>query len=264
MNLTHPSEVRALLAEMDFKPSKSLGQNFLIDANIVQILLDAADIQSHETALEIGPGLGVLTAPIAERAAHLTAVEKDARLFARLQSALSAPNITLLNRDALDLDAPAYDADKMISNLPYSVGSRILMDAFAAITGPARIVVTVQLEVADRLVAKPDTKDYGLLTIAAQIRYAARRHKVVSPTCFFPPPAVKSAIVVLDRIPSPAPSALARKVRSLAARAFAHRRKQLGNILDADALTCAGIDPTLRPENLAPPTWLALAGALTD
>lgn len=264
MRLTSPNEVRGLLQQLDLKPSRALGQNFLIDANILGILLDAAALSRDDAVLEVGPGLGVLTGPMLGRAGRVVAVELDPRLHAHLARTLAAPNLTLIHADALDADLPGLLAgglNKLVSNLPYSVGSRVLVEACQAPARPARMVVTVQLEVADRLAAEPGSKDYGLLSIFAQLDYDIRVVKRISRTCFLPPPQVSSAIVRLDRRPTRhVPLRDEAVFRRLVRDCFAHRRKQIGSIVrDAKALAGAGIDPARRPETLAVSEWCALA-----
>lgn len=261
MNLTRPSEVRALLTDLDFHPSKSLGQNFLIDANILNIMLETAEVSGNDVVVEIGPGLGVLTGPLADRARRLVAIEKDKRLHAYLsQELISRTNVDLILSDAMDVDISALGATKVVANLPYSVGSRLLMNIFMAQEIPEKIVVTVQLEVADRLVAQPGSKDYGLLSVWAQLKYAVNIRKVISPTCFHPPPQVKSAIVEMARREPPVSLTRPDVFRDLVKRSFSHRRKQMGTILkDPTALATAGIDPRARPENLSVDDWVRLA-----
>lgn len=266
MKLTRPSDVRALLAESDFRPRKSLGQNFLVDENILNILVESADIRPDHTVLEVGPGLGVLTAALADRARRVIAVEKDERLLPLLQRELGGrENVEFMAADAAETDLGQFRADRFVSNLPYSVGSRILMNFFEMPDPPERMSVTLQLEVAERLVAEPATKDYGVLTVWAQLAYAPRIHKIVSPTCFYPPPQVKSAIVVLARRdPAPDPRATGR-ARHLARRCFLQRRKQLGTLLGkAETLGQLGVDARRRPEDLAPGEWLELAASWPD
>ena len=151
-----------------------MGQNFLIDGNIRDMIVKAADIQPNETVLEIGPGLGVLTEALLKQAGHVMAVEKDQRLHDIVQERFAdRDNLELLHADALDLDLEARvqsGAIKMVSNLPYSVGTRILMELIGARHRPERMVVTLQRDVADRMTAAHGGKVYGLLSIAAQAR----------------------------------------------------------------------------------------------
>ena len=266
--LTRPSAVRGLLDELQFKPSRVLGQNFLIDGNILRIIVDAAGLSPADTVLEVGPGLGVLTDALLEHAGRVIAIEKDARLHTWLARRFAdEPRLDLRQGDALRADLPALfaaGATKLVANLPYSVGSRVLMDCFMARPGPARIVATVQKEVADRLAAAPGGGDYGLLSVWAQVRYDVRLHKVIPRTCFLPAPEVTSAIVTLARkAEDPLPAALAPRFGDLVKRAFGQRRKQLGGLLrNPEACLAAGISPSARPEELAVDDWLRLAAAL--
>lgn len=267
--LTSPRDVRDLLQRLDFKPSRVLGQNFLIDGNILRIMLDAADLGPDDRVLEIGPGLGVLTAPMLQRVAHVTAIEKDARLHAYLLRELTAQNLSLVHADALEagLDSVlAGGANKLVANLPYSVGSRVMVDVMQSASRPECLVVTVQLEVADRLAARPDTKDYGLLSIFAQLDYDVGVVKRISRTCFWPPPQVESAIVKLARRASRAVELRDEAgFRALVKDCFAHRRKQIGSIVrDHAALQRAGLDPTRRPETVDVPGWCRLANELAS
>jgi 16S rRNA (adenine1518-N6/adenine1519-N6)-dimethyltransferase len=264
MNLTRPTEVRALLERLDFKPSRVLGQNFLIDGNTLRIMLDAAELAKGDAVLEIGPGLGVLTGPLLERAGRLVAIEKDDMLHAHLQRTLGgAESFTLIHADALEVDLAGWLAgglNKVVANLPYSVGTRILVDLCHAAARPERMVVTVQREVADRMVAKPGGADYGVLSVFAQVDYAVSLHKVVPRSCFFPVPKVESAIVVLTRRPRAAHIADEPAFRALVKHCFEHRRKQLGTLVrNPDAIARAGLNPQQRPETLAVGDWIRLA-----
>ncbi len=267
MSPTRPSEVRALLAQLGFKPSRVLGQNFLIDANILRIMLDAADLSPRDAVLEIGPGLGVLTAPLLERAGRVVAIEKDDMLYAHLARTLApSPTLALLHADALDCDLAgilAGGVNKVVANLPYSVGTRILVELCRAAARPERMAVTVQREVAERMAARPDTGDYGVLSVFVQIDYAVSLHKRIPRTCFFPAPQVESAIVVLARRPRPAPIHDDAAFYALVKGCFAHRRKQLGTLVRNDsALARADIDPKRRPETLSLDEWIRLCNAL--
>ena len=273
MKLTRPSDVRALLATMDFHPSRVLGQNFLIDANILNILLDAAELMHRDAVLEVGPGLGVLTEGLLNRAGRVIAVEKDGRLFQWLENKFTDfPNLGILHSDILNVDLPALLAqglNKCVANLPYSIASRFLVELFGAAHAPERIVVTVQLEVAERFAAKSGTHDYGLISVLAQLDYDISIHKKISPTCFWPPPEVTSAILVMTRRLAPLTLACDRTaLLNLLKLCFSKRRKQLGTILrgefaDADkTLAELEIPPTARPENLTPADWARLSNIL--
>ncbi|NLG34519.1 MAG: ribosomal RNA small subunit methyltransferase A [Lentisphaerae bacterium] len=272
-NLTRPSEVRALLAQLDFHPSRVLGQNFLIDRNILNILLDAADVQPADPVVEVGPGLGVLTGVLLERAASVTAVEKDNRLAPYLRERFPGhPRLTLLHNDILDGDLPALfsrPGTKLVANLPYAIAARLLVELAAMPCRPARIVVTIQREVADRLEAVPSTKDYGLLSILLQRHYDIQTVKHISRTCFWPPPDVQSSISRLDRRAGPlGGEADESALRHLLRHAFSRRRKTMARSLrdlvdnPLPALESAGIAPSARAEELPPAAWPALLRAL--
>lgn len=272
-NLTRPSEVRALLAQLDFHPSRVLGQNFLIDRNILNILLDAADVQPADPVVEVGPGLGVLTGVLLESAASVTAVEKDNRLAPYLRERFAGhPRLTLLHTDILDGDLTALfsrPGTKLVSNLPYAIAARLLVELAAMPCRPDRIVVTIQREVADRLEAVPSTKDYGLLSILLQRHYDIQTVKHISRTCFWPPPDVQSSISRLDRRAGPlGGEADESALRHLLRHAFSRRRKTMARSLrdlvdnPLPALESAGIEPSTRAEELPPAAWPALLRAL--
>ena len=273
--LTRPTEVRALLAQLDFHPSRVLGQNFLIDRNILNILLAAAELQPADTVVEVGPGLGVLTGALLERVAAVTAVEKDNRLAPYLRERFAGEaKLNLIHADILDCDLPALfprPGRKLVANLPYAIAARLLVELTALPHPPALIVVTIQREVADRLAAQPSTKDYGLLSILLQRHYEIATVKHISPSCFWPPPEVQSSIVKLVRRPAPLGGpADEQALRDLLRHAFSRRRKTLARSLRdlvADplpALAQAGIAPTARAEEIPPEKWPALLRALAS
>ena len=189
------SEVRGVLDELGIRPSKVLGQNFLVDANILRIIVEQADVRRDETVLEIGPGLGVLTGALMDRAGLVIAVEKDRRLCEFLREKF--PKLQLIEGDAVDVKLPA--CDKVVANLPYNISTPILERFVEGEEKPRRLVLTLQREVAQRLAARPRTKDYGALTLFTGLYYHVTVAHVISPHCFFPEPQVESAIVVLDR-----------------------------------------------------------------
>ena len=254
MKLTRISDVHAILAERDIRPQKSLGQNFLIDANILEIMLDTAEIKVEDGVLEIGTGLGVLTEPLARVARRVVTVEKDPRLWPLLKERLKAfPNVELICGDMMKVDHTALfrsGINKVVANLPYSVGSAILVNLVQAETPPAQLTVTLQQEVAARLTAKPGHKDFGLLTLWTQLRYDVTIRKTVSPTCFYPAPGVGSTILNLVRQERPANNCSVDNCLdrhffyALTKFAFAHRRKQLKTILcNANIVAHSAIHP---------------------
>lgn len=280
VNLTSPTQVRALLEARGLQPNQVLGQNFLIDANIRDIIVDAADVGADDVVLEVGPGLGVITEPLLQRARRVIAVEKDAGLFRWLQESLgAAPNLELIHADALDVireRAPGWGVTRLVSNLPYSVGSRVLMDVFALPAPPQSITVTVQLEVAERLAAGAAHAERGLLSVWAQRWYEVKLVKKISPGCFAPRPKVMSALVRLTRHAGP-PAGAGAFFRDVTRACFGYRRKQIGTILNrvapdlglepamaAAALRDLEIEPRLRPETFTVETWERLTARLAE
>lgn len=280
MKPTRPSEVRALLEELDFRPSKALGQNFLIDANILAIMLDIVRTGPDDEILEVGTGLGALTEPMAQIARRVVSVEKDRRLWTWLKSRYQEyANLELICGDILTLDYEALlrsGLNKVVSNLPYSVGSAILVNFLKAKHPPGQMILTLQLEVANRLKAVPSEPDFGLLSLWSQLTYDVRIRKIVSPSCFYPAPGVKSAIIHLVRRDPPSENLLDKDFFfDLTKFAFSHRRKQLRTLfrnllpalfLSADqalgGLRELGIDPRTRPEALSVSQWRRLANTL--
>ena len=278
MNLTSPSHVKAWCIENGFHPNRTLGQNFLIDRNILEAILDAAGVEAGQSVLEIGSGLGVLTEAMLARGARVTAVEKDARLAARLAGSLGNPSaLRVIEADALELDLGTLLSEGFsacVSNLPYSVGTRILLDLALHPLAPPAFTVLVQTEVAERLAAAPGGHARGQAGVWLQLDYGVTLVRGVKASCFWPRPEVGSAIVRLDR----RPCALGADERTwffeLTRYAFMHRRKQFGAALrkapepigrDDAALAAlfaaAGVDPSARPEQLTGAQWQALARA---
>ncbi len=280
MKLTSPSQVIALLQEHGLQPNSLLGQNFLIDANIRDIIVAAADPQPDDVVLEVGPGLGVLTEKLVELARRVVAVEKDRGLHEYLcREYPDHPSLSLIRGDALDLDPAFFEREgitTLVSNLPYSVGSRILMNVFALPLPPRRVTVTVQLEVGERLTAAPGDEERGLLGVWAQRVYAVETVKVISPNCFYPRPKVKSAVVRMTRLPDARIQTGDRKMfAALTKEAFAYRRKQMATIMTKSAarfgvtpeqavmvLGQTGLDPRIRPEMITVDQWQALADGI--
>lgn len=280
LNLTSIADVRLVLDLLRISPRKSLGQNFLIDANILGIILKTAELSAGDQVLEIGAGLGALTEAIARIARRVVTVEKDLRLTDFLQTRFQPlANIELISADVMRLELPqlwSAGINKLVANLPYSVGSAVLAEIFKSDSQPEMIVVTLQTEVAGRLVAEPNTGNYGLLSIWGQLNYETKICKLVSPNCFFPKPEVQSAILYMKkREQSSAELANRDFFFSLTKYAFGQRRKQLQKILaNAPArfrraapelqkiFREMGMDPRARPESLAVKQWIRLANQL--
>jgi 16S rRNA (adenine1518-N6/adenine1519-N6)-dimethyltransferase len=228
-----------VLDERGIKLTKSLGQNFLHDGNQLRRILAAAELSKADQVLEIGPGLGALTEYLARNAEQVLAIEKDQRLFDFLSARYADKDcLTLVRADALAyLRAQPQDWSgwKLVANLPYSVASPILVELAQAGDCPERMVVTLQLEVAQRLMAKPGSKDHGVLTLLVQLRYEPHAWFRIPAGCFFPAPDVDSACVTLKRRTQPllnhTESAMFTKIVK---RAFSQRRKMMFKLLKED------------------------------
>jgi len=276
LNLSRLSDVRSLVMQLGFHPSRALGQNFLVDRNILDIFISSAELNGSDRVLEIGPGLGVVTEEILANSKSLVAVEKDRRLFAYLsEKTASVEKLKLIEGDVLKVGIPqllAAGVDKVISNLPYTPGSRILMDMVRDDNAPKDIIVTVQLEVAQRICAAPGSKAFGLMGVWSQLHYDVELVKVISPTCFWPRPDIKSAIVKMkyrekDILEKSAEDYFYKLTRY----AFQQRRKQLASTLAKAPgnlavvpdicrkyLTETGASPSARPEELSLNQWCSL------
>lgn len=261
MNLTSPSQVKAWCIENGFHPNKVLGQNFLIDRNALEAIVDAgfegvepAVAHAPLRVLEIGPGLGVLTEEMLRRGATVTAVEKDPVLAARLGESLGNPAaLTVVAADALAWLDGAGDFDCMVSNLPYQAGTRILLELVQA-RRLKSMTVLVQTEVAERLAAREGSKTRGLAGVWAQLDYDVKIVRKVAASCFWPRPEIGSSVVKLVRHDRNVLfSSKERKIfADLTKRAFEHRRKQLGSIFKDM------IQSTARAEELSNADWISL------
>jgi 16S rRNA (adenine1518-N6/adenine1519-N6)-dimethyltransferase len=258
---------KSLLDRYHVHPKRSLGQNFVQDAHALDKIVAAADLSPDDTVLEIGPGTGALTERLAQSARRVIAVELDQRLQPILEAAL-APygNVEVVYGDILETNVPALVGDEdyvVVANVPYYITSAIIRSLQESRRPPRRIVLTVQLEVAERLVAKPG--DMSLLAVSAQFYAKAQIAGVLKAAIFWPRPDVDSAVVRLDtyeRPPVDVPDAQTffRVVKA----GFSQKRKQLKNSLGAggaELLAKAGIDPTRRAETLNLEEWAALARA---
>lgn len=277
--LHRPSRVAELLQAHGIATSRRLGQNFLVDANILRKVVEAAELGPSDCVVEIGAGLGILTLELAERAGRVIAIEKDRRCFAALQQTTrELTNVELMHADALEVDwaklcqesAPA----KIVANLPYGISKEVLRRIFDARRRLACAVLMLQKEVTDRLTAAPGTKAYGPLAIAAAVFADTKLIATVSPTSFFPPPKVRSGIVRLRFLTEPR-VAIADEERFFAVikAALGERRKTLFNALSSSslgvdrdtlrvALLTTGLDGQRRGETLTPGEFAALANEL--
>ncbi|MFQ5948464.1 MAG: 16S rRNA (adenine(1518)-N(6)/adenine(1519)-N(6))-dimethyltransferase RsmA [Acidimicrobiia bacterium] len=261
-----------LLRRHGVRPRRSLGQHFLIDPNIVSKIVRLTETGLGDRVLEVGTGTGNLTRALAEAALRVRSYEVDERLRPLLAEVLAGfPNVDLRFQDALQADLPATlgeGAWTMAANLPYHVGTPLLLILLREAPQLERFVVMLQRETAERLVASPGTKTYGIPSVIARLYAEVDITFRVPPQVFLPPPPVESAVVVLQRLGGP-PHGAGRAVE-LAMAAFGKRRKMLrrslGGILEEPArtLAAAGIDPTARAEQLSPDDYLRLAAAVDD
>jgi 16S rRNA (adenine1518-N6/adenine1519-N6)-dimethyltransferase len=252
---------------MTVAPKKELGQHFLVDENILGVIGRLADLDSTDVVLEVGPGLGVLTRYLAERVARVHAVEIDRTMAPRLADL--PPNVELELGDALAVDLSRFQPTKLVSNLPYSVATPIVVESFDRIPTVELWCVMVQREVADRFFAAPGTKSYGAVSVLVQLAAERTGSHAVSRTVFRPQPNVDSALVAFRRKARPEPW---RDLKRLVEAAFAHRRKTLPNSLElagvadreraAAALEAVGRPGRTRAEELAPGEFVALARSL--
>jgi len=231
--------MKQILAESGIRLTKSLGQNFLHDANQLQRITALAELRSEDQVLEIGPGLGPLTSLLLTKAKLVLAIEKDQKLAKVLESlntaAIHAGKLKLIQADALDyLKNVSCDWRqwKLVANLPYSVASPILVELALAENGPERMVVTLQSDVARRLIAKPGGEDYGVLTLLVQLNYQPKEFFRIPASCFFPEPDVESACISLIRRAEPLSNTEEKRVFvRLVKKGFSQRRKMMMKLL---------------------------------
>jgi 16S rRNA (adenine1518-N6/adenine1519-N6)-dimethyltransferase len=262
------------LRDFSVRPNRELGQNFLIDDNILRLIGAAAELTNGDVVLEVGGGLGVLSEYLAPRVGHLHVVEVDRSLEAPLRDALDPfANVDLHLADAAKLDLSTLDPTpgKVVANLPYGVAATVLLKSIAELPGATLWVAMVQREVADRLAAAPRGRTYGATSVLAQLSCEVRFLRTVPRTVFHPVPNVDSALLLLRREAPAPPAGLVALVHA----GFAHRRKALAGSLaltpgapddvrDATraALERIGHPPDARAERLAPREWSRLAELL--
>jgi 16S rRNA (adenine1518-N6/adenine1519-N6)-dimethyltransferase len=264
------TEIRHLARELDFRPRKSFGQNFVHDANTVRRIVSASTINRNDHVLEVGPGLGSLTLALLDRGARVTAVEIDPVLARQLPTTVAQHShseitrLSVLHRDILELAASDLEAapTALVANLPYNIAVPALLHLLAEFPSIRTVLVMVQAEVAERLAAEPGGKDYGVPSAKVRFYGTVRRYGMVSPTVFWPIPRVYSGLVRIDRYetsPWPTDPAFRNHVFELIDIAFAQRRKTSRNAFaewagsgneSAERLLSASIDPSRRGETL--------------
>ena len=285
IDLTSPAQLRDLFSQHGFRPRKRFGQSFLVDRNIVNKIIEAADIHEGDPVLEIGPGVGTLTQAIADRGAKVVAVEIDRDLVAILREVLAQyPNAEVVTADILRLDLAQFIADhfggskiKVIGNLPYYITSPIIAEMLALRDRIERMALTVQKEVAERLRASPGTKDYGSMSVFVQFYAEVEIVGHMSKNVFYPPPEVSSAILrLIPRSEAPVEVPSEGLFFDVVHCAFGKRRKTLLNSLSdcpalglakdqvAHILRDACIDPSLRAEVLSLDDFARIARSVAD
>jgi len=278
IDLSDPRALRALLDRHDVRAAKGIGQHFLVDRSALSAIVEAAELSANDDVLEVGPGPGVLTAALADRARSVTAIEIDERMITVLHETVGGrENVRIVRADALEVDlyaAAPRPPTRIVANLPYQITSPLLIKFLEDPRRAPLMVVLVQDEVATRIVAQPgDAKERGFLSVFVQCFAEPTIVRRVPAGSFQPPPKVDSAIVALRIRAEPAFAPLDRSAfLALVSDAFRHRRKQLRGALGFEAgvgkeraeaaLAAADIAPTRRPEELSVAEWVRLATAL--
>ncbi len=280
MKLVTRSQTSEILRKFGFRLSRDLGQNFLVDDNILQKILSASDLGPNDTILEIGAGIGTLTEALAKKVAKVISVEIDHKLIPILSQTLSGcENVKIINADVLDLDVGQLafngaSATKMVSNLPYSVAAPVILKCFIEQENISEMVVMVQREIAERILADPGNKNYGAFTV--KLRYFCRAEKLmtVSRHSFLPEPNINSMVIKLTRWEKPPVGIDRHRLFELVGAGFGQRRKMLVNsvsgVLKIDkalieaAQEAAGLSKKIRAENLTLTEFARLAEKLQN
>ena len=278
MTLLGAAQIRELAAQLELKPSKSLGHNFVIDSNVCTKIVRTAGVTSDDIALEIGPGLGSLTLALLDAAQSVIAVEIDPRLAQQLPVTVAEhfehpENLTVINKDALAVNDLPVSPTVLVANLPYNVSVPVLLHLLEKFPTLRTGVVMVQAEVADRLAAKPGGKEYGIPSVKAAWWADVKNVGTVSRSIFWPAPNVDSKLVGFTRRETAGSEESRAKVFTIIDAAFAQRRKMLRSALSslygsssaAEAILIkAGIDPTLRGEALQIESFCKIAAFAPD
>ncbi len=269
-----PTATRELLTRLNHHPKRFLGQNFLVDGNIVRKSIELAGVRPGDAVVEIGPGLGTLTSALLAAGAEVWAVERDRTLHAHLAETLATESsrFHLLEGDAMEyplaaLPAGRFAAFKIVANLPYAI-STPWMDAVLGGPLPERLVLMLQQEAAQRYVMEPGSKQFGAISIFVQSAYEPASGHKVAPGCFYPKPDVDSYLLNLVRRPTP--FIFGPETKALVRLCFQQRRKQIGSLLRGklpseksaawlERLAIAGLGPQARPEQIPVALWQQFA-----
>ena len=270
-------ELTAALESIGMRPGRGLGQNFLLDGNLLDYIVRLSAPRPGEIVLEIGPGFGALTSKLLAAGSEVYAVEFDHRIAEYLRKHVTSPNFHLTEADACRVNyrelLPANRPFRAIANLPYSISTIFIARMLELPEEPEAMFFMLQREMGERLSAEPGTKNYGALSVRTQLLYEVKLEKIVPPEVFFPPPEVESAIVSFrrhDRFRNDVE--LCRKLPGLVKNVFAQRRKQLGKVLGSFygrekalvALATLGIAPETRPDKLTVAEFAALTREIFD
>ena len=267
------SDLKNIMEQHDLKPSKSLGQNFVVDPNTILKIIRAANIEKHQQILEIGPGLGSLTSQLSTTS-KVVAIELDRYLVPALEEVLNhfgeRENVEIIHQDAMKIDWKEFFSHrqgiwKMVANLPYNIATPLIVTLLENAPEIQSIFVMVQLEVGERFAASPKSKAYGIPSVKAQYWAETKVLGKVSPNVFLPIPKVDSAILQIIRKPSP-PEVNYTNFSRLIQTAFQHRRKMirksLSTLIPISNFTIAEISPQSRPEELSVADWVKLTNTL--
>ncbi len=270
------TEIRRLAGELDVRPTKTLGQNFVIDGNTIRRIVATAKLDPSETVLEVGPGLGSLTLGLLDAAARVVAVEIDPKLAARLPQTIAefrpekAENLTVILSDAMKITELPHAPTALVANLPYNVAVPVVLHLLEHFPSLQHGLVMVQDEVADRMAAGPGNKTYGVPSVKGAWYGNMRKAGVIGMNVFWPAPKINSGLVGFERSEPPVTTASRKEVFAVIDAAFAQRRKTLraalagwaGSPAQAEAaLVAAGIDPQARGEKLGILEFTAIAEA---
>jgi 16S rRNA (adenine1518-N6/adenine1519-N6)-dimethyltransferase len=275
-HLLGAADIRRLAGELDVRPTKTLGQNFVIDGNTIRRIVAAAQLGPGETVLEVGPGLGSLTLGLLDAAERVVAVEIDPKLAARLPHTVrefrpgKADRLDVVLSDAMKVTELPHQPTALVANLPYNVAVPVVLHLLEHFPSLGHGLVMVQDEVADRLVAGPGNKTYGVPSVKAAWYAGMRKAGVIGMNVFWPAPKIHSGLVAFERHDPPSTTAERREVFAVIDAAFAQRRKTLraalagwaGGAPAAEAaLVAAGVDPQARGEKLAIEDFARIAEA---
>jgi 16S rRNA (adenine1518-N6/adenine1519-N6)-dimethyltransferase len=276
-NLLGAAEIREIAERIGLRPTKKLGQNFVVDANTCRKIVKSADVGPADIALEIGPGLGSLTLAMLESASEVIAIEIDDRLAAELpetakRHGLDASKLTIINQDAMGITTLPKDPTVLVANLPYNVSVPVLLRFLELFPTLRSGVVMVQSEVADRLVAKPNSKTYGSPSVKATWWADLSSAGTVSRSIFWPVPNVDSSLVRFVRHESAGDESLRKATFKIIDAAFAQRRKMMraalsdlcgGSAAASSIIEASGINPTIRGESLQLSDFIKIAITLS-